>query len=1146
MPESSVLDPQEVDRRQVEKPLVFISAVEEDKKWRDRLQEKFDKLADQIEWWDASKIKRVSSRNSQERQIERAIERADVAVALFSSAYVATLPSTEAVHLDSEQSRGLKVVPILLDAGPLKLPFGLQFELWNHGQPIGNLSDEDADVEAERIAKVVLELARSVPEPRSRRKAQGETSDTRRKTEAAEPEFRFSTTAKSVLIRAWELAHQSGRISVTSSSILFAIADPSVESNTSRFLRILLNRNGEYQAAFDRFLKDGKASGSSVAEPSLSFSFTVNGIRLLRQAKEIAQRLDPDSGETHARHLLAALLVTPDIDSPLAARKRLESLGWDLAAVRLEFRSYLSVYANQDNLAEWDAILGITQGQVEVIDEQRIQKLAGQTGSDSSAAPYQITYPGFFPDRTAYGPLDKNASLDDSLGVGVYAGHLAQLIAAKDTFMPLSIGLFGAWGAGKSHFIDLLDEELRRLTENPRQAFHKQIVQIRFNAWHYLDTNLWANLVSEIFEQLFARLDQREDTTSEQIENLKKKLADQSALAAEAKGALTTAENARREAEDDLRKAVQERTKKEDSLRGLLDDLKTLAISEDARKQLKAAAEGLGLPELESSFEELEARAEEVRSLGGRTKALVLAIFTGPGRWTRALLLVVALAVPLGVAALAAYGLPWMKAILSGAGQPIAQVLAAIAALSAWLASQAKAGNDVVSNLEGAYEKVKQVRAKREMKDDAVRAREALSVKKQVEESARHRLHEAEAKMKAISAELAEMAPGRQLIRFLKQRASAEDYRQHLGLVSLVRRDFEQLSNLMIQTPNAEGPLRGTQDAKESELPKVDRIVLYIDDLDRCRADRVIEVLEAVHLLLAFPLFAVVVAVDPRWLRQSLLDHYPRLLGGADGDSASPHKQRLGRPATPQDYLEKIFQVPFQLQAMEKSGFEALVSCLFPVGDPGSKDQQTWPLNPLTLRGDLITNVPPSDVLAEGAADGPADDATHQAWSGGTVETVLEEEKQTPPDPQRLKLTKKEADDVLRLQCLFQTPRALKRLANTYSLIRVGVGKDEWDDYLSGSNLVGYRVPLLLLAVTSAFPGLGHSWLLWLKEETPRGWGLDEENVTSIAERFKDTTDRSDWERLASSLARIDLDDWPKPQATSLTKWVPRVARYSF
>jgi hypothetical protein len=44
----------------------------------------------------------------------------------------------------------------------------------------------------------------------------------------------------------------------------------------------------------------------------------------------------------------------------------------------------------------------------------------------------------------------------------------------------------------------------------------------------------------------------------------------------------------------------------------------------------------------------------------------------------------------------------------------------------------------------------------------------------------------------------------------------------------------------------------------------LNRIVLFIDDLDRCDPDRVVKVLEAVYLLLAVKLFVVVVGVDAR------------------------------------------------------------------------------------------------------------------------------------------------------------------------------------------------------------------------------------------------------------------------------------------
>src|SRR5690606_12698885 len=79
-------------------------------------------------------------------------------------------------------------------------------------------------------------------------------------------------------------------------------------------------------------------------------------------------------------------------------------------------------------------------------------------------------------------------------------------------------------------------------------------------------------------------------------------------------------------------------------------------------------------------------------------------------------------------------------------------------------------------------------------------------------------------------------------------------------------------------------------------LPKIDRIILYIDDLDRCPFDKVMEVLQAVHLLMAFPLFVVLVAVDVRWLETSLENSHVQFKGE-------------DRHTSPTEYLEKIFQL---------------------------------------------------------------------------------------------------------------------------------------------------------------------------------------------------------------------------------------------
>ena len=94
----------------------------------------------------------------------------------------------------------------------------------------------------------------------------------------------------------------------------------------------------------------------------------------------------------------------------------------------------------------------------------------------------------------------------------------------------------------------------------------------------------------------------------------------------------------------------------------------------------------------------------------------------------------------------------------------------------------------------------------------------------------------------------------------------------------------------------------------DDQLPKIDRIVLYIDDLDRCPPKRVVEVLEAVHLILALELFVVIIAVDPRWLLQSLRLHYADLLQD-EGELEETWE------STHSTVPEKMIQIPVHVAA---------------------------------------------------------------------------------------------------------------------------------------------------------------------------------------------------------------------------------------
>jgi predicted KAP-like P-loop ATPase len=98
-------------------------------------------------------------------------------------------------------------------------------------------------------------------------------------------------------------------------------------------------------------------------------------------------------------------------------------------------------------------------------------------------------------------------TLDDKLGVKDEARAFARVAAARQVTPPLAFGIFGDWGSGKSFFMRLIKKYVDEL-QNPKTneaktgLFHQNIVQIRFNAWHYVDSHLWTSLVDYIFSEL--------------------------------------------------------------------------------------------------------------------------------------------------------------------------------------------------------------------------------------------------------------------------------------------------------------------------------------------------------------------------------------------------------------------------------------------------------------------------------------------------------------------------------------------------------------------------------------------------------------------------------------------------------------------
>ena len=76
-----------------------------------------------------------------------------------------------------------------------------------------------------------------------------------------------------------------------------------------------------------------------------------------------------------------------------------------------------------------------------------------------------------------------NETTQDLLGYQVHADLLRKIIL-NDAMLPISIGVFGNWGSGKSSLMLLLQQSLHEWEES-HQNEHSIILQVYFNSWQF-------------------------------------------------------------------------------------------------------------------------------------------------------------------------------------------------------------------------------------------------------------------------------------------------------------------------------------------------------------------------------------------------------------------------------------------------------------------------------------------------------------------------------------------------------------------------------------------------------------------------------------------------------------------------------------
>ncbi|WP_181775406.1 P-loop NTPase fold protein [Amycolatopsis pittospori] len=634
----------------------------------------------------------------------------------------------------------------------------------------------------------------------------------------------------------------------------------------------------------------------------------------------------------------------------------------------------------------------------------------------------------------------------DELGIGPDVRMLADLVVSRMITPPLSIGLFGSWGSGKSFFMRQMQSRVRELADSAREAesaagahgksvssYCSSVRQISFNAWHYSEANLLASLATHIFDNLAAS--GAENDLQRQADALAERRKTEQTLL----GRLSTVRLERRTLTKQQKQAKRRRRKPREYVRAVFDGLT------EADKAWIASRLGVDQP----TAEDLERLAQETGGLHSDVAEFWRRLRQDP---VPLLILIGGLVTVLVVTLLV--GRSQISGVLGG-------LTLVSSALTVVLRMRASAGriHDALDKLGGPSE------------EDAETER---------------RLADLDAETERLEKAVAELAPGLDLVSFAESRVS--DYVEHLGVVSLLRKDLETFATMLAEVPHGHG--------------KIERTVLYIDDLDRCPPKVVVQVLEAIHLLLALPVFVAVVGVDSRWLKKAVEQHYEEMLGD-EPEVFAEH------------YLEKIFQVPFRLSLMDEPGFAGLVR-----GLAATEGLEAIPATTPDRQAETATAAPPAafeSALPHAAAPEPSSESS-------TIDLR----------PPRLVISAAELEFLATLAPLARSPRSAKRLLNLYRLLRARFAGEELAEFLAdGTREAPFRAVLVLLSVLVGHPEAIARFFASIAGTDP------EDSAFEIISSLNDHELRPKLERGLSG------GSWPE-LAASYQRWLPLVNRFSF
>ena len=528
----------------------------------------------------------------------------------------------------------------------------------------------------------------------------------------------------------------------------------------------------------------------------------------------------------------------------------------------------------------------------------------------------------------------------DYLDITKDVNAFARVVAAKSFEPPLAIALFGKWGSGKSFFMRKLKEQITKLSSNKTDGIYCEgIAHIHFNAWSYMDSNLWASIVTKIFEELneYISENRKVDIEKKEIEKL---LTDKLSIAKEEIGILeskkesvvlqinsleekrkTTTkeldENIRKVKTDTIWQTIETADKEFNAKEKILTALKENDSFKKTEDDLKSIVPEKYWNDPEKTYQLAKSRLTFLKEFFRRDKVQTTLI---------------CLTVILAIIAFTPLILELLSLQISKTNFLIPQAALSLLITGGAILRRAETVYNQLQPVVASFwkvkesheSKIKEVKAKFEQEEKALKLEiekgksEVLLIQEQIQK--------AETIKTDLDFRINNAFATEALYSFIDRRSKSEDYKKHLGLISIIRRDFEILNDLFTDHNQEAEKIKNAKEFKDKFKKPLERIILYIDDLDRCPEENVVQVLEAVNLLMAFPLFVVVVGVDSRWVKNALIKkHALQFTGKLNGNETLDSNLEMIEPS---DYLEKIFQVPFHLKDAKDTSLKDMIKKL--------------------------------------------------------------------------------------------------------------------------------------------------------------------------------------------------------------------------